>query len=135
MESNRRNRACSGSNCGAGGPDLAIVPVDPDIGRVGYCQRGFNQFTVTVKNQGNTEAPVSKVTVEFLPGGSLTQELFGPGPNGALPPGIAWDVQFPDSPPGACFDVDCDFRITVDSDNQVGELNEANNSVDGRCIG
>ncbi len=65
----------------------------------------------------------------------MTEELFGPGPNGSLPPDTPWDVQFPDPPLAACFNPDCDFRITVDSAGQVSESNEANNVVNGRCIG
>jgi subtilase family serine protease len=37
-------------------------------------------------------------------------------------------------PPG-CFDSDCEFRITVDVNNDVAESNEANNTADGVCIG
>jgi len=36
--------------------------------------------------------------------------------------------------PNACFlGEDCDFVITVDSGNVVGEFNEVNNVVIGRC--
>ncbi len=125
------------AGCASGGPmpDLVPLPINPDIGPVGFCQRSADQFTVTVKNQGGVEASVSIVQVEFLPGGSRTADLFGPGPGGSLPPGIAWDVQFLDPPLGSCFNPDCDFRITVDSANQVSESNETNNVVNGRCIG
>lgn len=117
-------------------PDLIPVSLDTKLGPLGYCQHdSFNQFTVTVKNQGNAAAPVSKVTVEFLPGGKFVQQVYGPGPEGALPPGTAWDIIFQNSPPPSCFNPDCEFKITVDSEGQINESNEANNVVDGRCIG
>ena len=117
-------------------PDLVPVSIDDALGRIGFCQRSSAvPFTVTVKNQGNQEAPESIVQIEFFPGGSRIADVFGPGPNGSLPPGVAWDVQFLDAPLAACFNPDCDFRITVDSTGQIAESNEANNAADGRCIG
>ncbi len=117
-------------------PDLVPVSIDDSLGRVGFCQRGsVVPFTVTVKNQGGQDAQESVVRVEFFPGGSRTKQVFGPGPNGSLPPGVAWDIQFLDPPLGTCFNPDCDFRITVDSTSQIAESNEANNVADGRCIG
>jgi subtilase family serine protease len=126
----------TGCGDGAAKPDLVPVSLDESLGPVGYCQRGSsNQFTVTVKNQGAADAPLSKITIEFSPGGSFTEDLFGPGTDGALPPGVAWDIQFQNVPPSNCFNPDCDFKITVDSDKQIDESNEQNNSVEGRCIG
>ncbi len=126
------------AGCAGGGlnPDLVPVSIDDALGPVGFCQRGSSgQFTVTVRNQGAVEASTSIIQVEFFPGGSRTADLFGPGPNGSLPPGVAWDVQFLDPPWAACFNPDCGFRITVDSTALVSEANEANNVVNGRCIG
>jgi hypothetical protein len=115
--------------------DLVVVSLDPQLGPVGFCLRGSNHFTVNVKNQGDAAAPVSTVTIEFLPGGSFTKEVFGPGPNGALPAGVIWGIQFPDSPPSGCFNPDCEFSVTVDSGDDVFESNEGNNLVSGICIG
>jgi subtilase family serine protease len=124
---------CAG---GVSSPDLVPVSIDEALGPVGFCQRGSSgQLTVTVKNQGGVEAIASIVQVEFFPGGTRTADLFGPGPSGSLPPGIAWDVQFLDPPWAACFKPDCGFQITVDSTALVIESNEANNAVNGRCIG
>ena len=126
------------TGCVSGGKEADLVPVSAfdHLGPVGYCQTGSTgNFTVTVKNQGSANAAQSIVEVEFFPGGSKTAELLGPGPSLSLPPGVAWDVTIFDAPPSSCFDPDCDFRITVDSTNQVSESNKANNVADGRCIG
>ena len=126
------------AGCASGGPmpDLVPLPLFPNIGPVGFCNRdSLGQFTVSVENQGGVDASISVVQLEFFPGGSRTMDLFGPGPSGSLPPGMPWAVVFPDPPLGTCFNPDCDFRITVDSTSQIAESNEANNVADGRCIG
>jgi subtilase family serine protease len=37
-------------------------------------------------------------------------------------------------PPG-CFDPNCEFRITVDLNNEVNESDEGNNIAKGTCLG
>ncbi|HLE24520.1 MAG TPA: CARDB domain-containing protein, partial [Thermodesulfobacteriota bacterium] len=82
---------------------------------------------VSVKNQGNADAGASKTTVTFS-NKALTLDT------PAIPAGGSVDLLF--KVPANCFSPDCSFRITVDSINQVDELNnEGNNSVDGGCIG
>lgn len=111
----------------AGLPDLVPVP-DPRPG-VGFCKRDTQgRLVVTVKNQGNADAPASTTTVDYSPGGSFQL------PTPAIPAGGSVDLP-PLNIPGVCFDPDCDFRITVDSANQATESNEGNNSAAGRCIG
>jgi CARDB len=82
---------------------------------------------VTVKNQGNENAGVSKTTVAF---GSQSFTLDTP----PIPAGGSVDLLF--KVPANCFKPDCSFKITVDSGNQVNEgANEGNNSVNSGCTG
>ncbi|MFX0108932.1 MAG: CARDB domain-containing protein [Candidatus Hodarchaeota archaeon] len=113
----------------AGKPDLLPVkpPDSPEV--VGFCQQDDQgRLIVTVRNQGNADAPPSTTTVEFTPGGSF------PLPTPAIPAGGSVDLS-PLSIPAECFDADCEFKITVDSLNKVDESDEGNNSANGRCIG
>jgi subtilase family serine protease len=50
-----------------------------------------------------------------------------------LAPGASVDLFFPIPP--ACFNPNCEFRITVDANNQVNESNEGNNVAKGTCFG
>jgi hypothetical protein len=110
-----------------GKADLVPVP-DPQPG-VGFCKRdNQGRLVVTVKNQGTVDAPASTTTVDFVPGGSF------PLSTPAIPAGGSVDLT-PLSIPAACFNPDCDFRITVDSNNQINESNEGNNNASGTCIG
>jgi subtilase family serine protease len=88
------------------------------------------KLIVTVRNQGTAAAPASTTTVELLPGGLF--EL----PTPAIPPGTSVDLAPLTIPLSSfCFNSDCEFRIKVDAKNQVPEINEENNTVDGTCIG
>ena len=109
-------------------PDLvpfSLSGTDPTA----FCrieQRG-ELLRVTVKNQGEADADPSKTIVNF---GNMSVELDTP----SIPAGGSVDLLF--DVPASCFSPDCSFKITVDSNNQVDELNnEGNNSVDGGCIG
>jgi hypothetical protein len=107
--------------------DLIPVP-DPRPG-VGFCRlddRG--RLLVTVKNQGTAGAPASTTTVDFAPGGAFDL------PTPAIPAGGSVDLP-PLSIPPSCFDPDCNFRITVDSKNQVVESDKGNNFASGMCLG
>jgi hypothetical protein len=112
----------------AGGkPDLVPVP-DPQPG-IGFCRldaRG--RLVVTVKNQGNADAPASVTTVEFLPGGGVKI------PTPAIPAGGSVELP-PVSMPADCHKPECNFTIRVDSGGQVDESNEGNNTGSGSCIG
>ena len=107
-----------------GKPDLVPVP-DPATGN--FCRRKELKLIVTVKNQGNAPAGPSVTQVDFGAAGSSTQ------PTPPLNPGGSVDLLF-DIPPG-CFRPDCHFKITVDSNSQVDESNEVNNTAVGVCPG
>lgn len=104
-------------------PDLIPVP-DP---KLGFCRRKDLKLTVTVKNQGSADAGPSITTVDF--GALGTPSL----PSPALAAGASIDLVF-DIPAG-CFDPNCEFKITVDSKNQVNESNEGNNTASDECRG
>ncbi|MDR4497125.1 MAG: hypothetical protein MRK02_04255 [Candidatus Scalindua sp.] len=109
-------------------PDL--LPFSPaGIDPSAFCrlEEGGKLLRVSVKNQGNDHAAASKTTVLFR---DVSLTLDTP----AIPAGGSVDLLF--KVPANCFSPDCSFKITVDSDNQVNELNnEGNNSANGGCIG
>ena len=104
-------------------PDLIAVP----DANGSFCRRKDSTLTVTVKNQGSSDAGPSVTVVDFLAFGKV------PMPTPPLAAGASVDLSFP-IPPG-CFDPNCEFQIIVDSNNQVNESNEANNIVKGACAG
>jgi len=88
-------------------------------------------LVVTVKNQGNLNAPASITRVSFSTSrGPITVDLTTP----ALGVGAAVDLG-PIDIPGACFDPNCDFTVTVDINKNVSESSEVNNSTAGICPG
>jgi len=93
-----------------------LVKEGPDKGRL----------VVTVKNQGNANAPASTTRVEFGFGGSfqLSTPAITAGGFVELPPL---------SIPATCYNPDCEFKITVDSTNQINESNKENNTASGLC--
>lgn len=108
-------------------PDL--VPFSPTgVDPSAFCRiEQGNMLKVTVKNQGNDNAPASKTTVAFV------NEPFTVD-TPPIPAGGSVDLLF--KVPSGCFSPDCSFKITVDANNQVNELsNEGNNSANGGCIG
>jgi len=108
-------------------PDLIPVP-DPRPG-VGFCRLDEQgRLLVRVKNQGTADAPASTTTVHFAPGGSFDL------PTPAIPAGGTVDL--PPLPiPGPCYNPDCNFRIVVDSKNEIVESDEGNNFASGLCLG
>ena len=109
-------------------PDL--LPFSPlGTNPSAFCrlEEGGKLLRVSVKNQGNDNAAASKTTVLF---NDVPVVLDTP----AIPAGGSVDLLF--KVPSNCFSPDCSFKITVDSANQVNELNnEGNNSANGGCIG
>jgi hypothetical protein len=111
-------------------PDLVPSTSPGQDNITGFCKVVGKtvKVVVSVKNQGNAASPVSTTTVQFSPEGSF--RLATP----AIQPGGSANLEPLNIPP-ACFNPDCNFTITVDSDNQIKESNAKNNTTDGRCIG
>ncbi len=117
-------KKCCEQCCGGGG-GADLVPV-PDAHGF-FCRRQDGKLLVEVKNQGTGAAGASTTLVDFLQYGSVSL------PTPALAAGASANLLV-DIPAG-CFDSDCEFRIVVDSKNEVAETNEANNTASGTCIG
>src|SRR5574341_373894 len=114
------------------GPDLTPLKPLRLSGPDGFCDlsgdRESPKLGVSVQNIGDGESPTSITTIEFFPGGSV--QLQTP----AVPAENSVDL-VPVAIPLACFDPDCDFKITVDWRNEVNESGgEGNNEADGRCL-
>ena len=109
-------------------PDL--VPANPP-GMFANCNvDDSNNLIVYVKNQGEADAPVSWVKVQF----SLTAAVQDSSSAiVAIPAGETKSVSFAFAL--GCFNPDCNFTITVDSMENIGESNELNNTLTGYCIG
>ena len=110
-------------------PDLAPVKALDAGGVGGYCdlESGGAALRVTVKNQGKASAPASVTTVLFVPGVSIARKT----PSLAAGASTNFTVEIPKN----CFNPDCRFRITVDSEKTIAESNEGNNSANGICAG
>lgn len=128
---NDTNTADNTCRCqGAGLPDLVPEPLLLDPARVSFCRLDpSGRLVIRVKNQGTAASLPTFTRVEFLPG----EVVFLRTPK--IPPSEAVDLLPPLVFPGACYNPDCDFRITVDWVEFVDESDESNNTVDGRCIG
>ena len=108
---------------------IDLVPFSPSGNTPdAFCrmEQGNKLLRVTVKNQGTDNAGASKTKVSF---GESTLTLDTP----PIPSGGSVDLLF--QVPSNCFQPDCSFRITVDSNNQVNEANEGNNTASGGCVG
>ena len=103
-------------------PDLVPVP-GPD----GFCIRKNGKLAVTVRNQGSAASGTSITEVDFFIYGAI------PMSTPPLGPGESVELLFDITP--NCFDVDCEFRITVDAMNDISESEEGNNTANDRCIG
>lgn len=105
-----------------------IVAVLPDLGADSLCNRDNLGLHVTVRNQGNGDAPATTTTVDFLTFGSV------PVPTPPIPAGGIVTLP-PVTIPIGCFNPDCEYRIVVDSTALVAESNEGNNTAMGECAG
>lgn len=119
LERVKPRRMGGGGDCK---PDL--IPVPDAQGQ--FCRIRDGKLIVTVKNQGCGDAGPSMTRVDFS-SGSVSQ------PTPPLAAGASVDLLF--AIPAGCFRPDCGFRITVDSNGQVDESNEANNTESGVCLG
>ena len=114
---------------GATAPDLVPESRTDGMGAETFCRRDdAGNLVVRVRNQSNADVLVQTTTVVvFSPGGPRT------GTTASMPGGSFADVTLPI--PAECFNADCDFTITVDSDEAVDESDEDNNTADGICVG
>lgn len=113
------------------GPDLVVVE-----DAVQFCDRVGDDLRVTVKNAGNlsvSDAPSMVTTVFFNTNvGTLSVE----NSITSMPISVNDTREQLFLIPDACFSAgDCTFTIVVDSGDDVREINESNNSEDGKCIG
>jgi len=125
--------ACDGgAGGGATGPaDLVPIPrissFNPPV--FSFCTiDDSGKLMVTVRNQGGDAAAASTTTVQFSPGGPVSEPTDALSGSGGVD-NLTFDI------PAECFNSDCGFTITVDSGNVVSESSETNNSAKGTCIG
>ena len=108
-------------------PDL--MPVDNDVyGYAPFCELDKRKLVITVKNQGNADAPISTTLIDFKAYGKsskLSTRTLKVGESTNLEPIIL---------PDDCYSCTIDFVITVDYSNDVDESTEENNKVEGRCV-
>lgn len=104
-----------------------LIPVPNPDPSINFCRRDGLKLTITVKNQGGTDAPASVTRVAFSQGGTVSV----PTPPISAGGSVDITVQIP----AGCFSPDCGFRITVDSTGLVPESNEGNNTGSGSCLG
>jgi hypothetical protein len=115
-----------------GDPSLRLGGVLPDLIAVpdqqgNFCRIENGKLVVMVRNLGPGAAGPSTTRVDFFRYGKFTK------PTPALDPSQTIQLIF--NIPEGCFDPDCEFRITVDAMSEVQEINEGNNSYNGKCIG
>ncbi|MEO7358343.1 MAG: CARDB domain-containing protein [Ignavibacteria bacterium] len=110
------------------GITIDLIPVIPPGSPVNsFCRRDplGNHLFVTIKNQGHTAAPASTTSVMFR-GKKVSVNT------PSIKAGELVELQF--RIPGNCYDPDCEFTITADSEKQIDEgSGEINNSVKGVC--
>jgi len=101
-----------------GEPDLIPLPA------AGFCRDG--SVVVTLRNQGPSNADSSTTTVTFAGAGStqLPTPAIEGGRIASLPPLTI---------PAECFAPNCFLQVIVDSNNDIEETDESNNSVDVTC--
>jgi CARDB len=106
-----------------------LAPVSPP-NSVQFCKSVAGQLRVAVRvlNHGKAYAPASITTVDFFSFGRVNV------PTAGIQAGNYIDLD-PIAPPAGCFQSDCVFKITVNSDNRVDESNLNDNSHPGGCVG
>jgi hypothetical protein len=110
--------------------ELTLLPRPNAVGRTdheAFCNIDGNDLVIRIQNSGAKDAPPTTVLVEFP--GFPSQTVVTP----AIPKQSVVEVKVPI--PAGCHNPDCDFKITVDPNNQVQEPREDNNVQAGICIG
>jgi hypothetical protein len=113
-------------------PLVDLVPVGaagsapPDS----FCRISSGPLLVNVANQGKADAPTSATRVTFATSTGPASVVTSTPP---IAVGGNIDVSF--AVPSNCFNPDCSFTILVNATSAFGEINTANNTAAGRCIG
>ncbi len=139
--------ACAGGqrstpDVGLAGIDLAPVTVlngQPvyNSGANSFCIIDGNKLKVSVVNGGNIPTGTKAVVVvtffvdnnPVVPPDSIIPVGFAPFILSGAFESLEFDI------PDGCFHSDCRFTISVDKTDNVSEIFENNNEVDGICIG
>jgi hypothetical protein len=101
-----------------GEPDLVALPA------AGFCRD--QGVVVTLRNQGPSDSDSSATTITFAGAGSVlvaTPSIEG-GRIATLPPVAI---------PAACFAPNCFFQVIVDSNDDIEESDESNNTAEVTC--
>ncbi len=111
-----------------GAPAADLVPVLSGVSDACHREGNQNWLGITVKNQGNLDAGPSLTTVLFANKTYVDEATpaIAAGTTTMLSPILA---------PGSCFTPNCEFRVTIDSKQQVKESNKSNNVAEGQCKG
>jgi hypothetical protein len=110
-------------------PNDVAVPERPDLIVSGSCHRveDTQLLAVSISNRGASRASPSTTRVDFR--SDPTQSFLRETRTMAARSVQTFEL---DIPP-ACFRADCQWKIIVDSANQVDETDEGNNTFAGRC--
>ena len=131
------------SSCGGSNPpgDLNfadLVPAEnPSLPGFYYdYDATTGEVLVWVLNQGSLAAPSSYVSVTFRNTAGILGTVEISTPTGAMSPGaVAGPFRALIPSPGACFEPNCHFTISVDSRGEVTESREDNNERDASVLG
>ncbi|HUQ73949.1 MAG TPA: CARDB domain-containing protein, partial [Burkholderiales bacterium] len=126
--------AVLGAACTSSVPEpkpLAVAKTTggPDLVASGSCSHVEDalKLAVAVANVGSGRAAPSATRVEFR---SDAVSTLARATHAIAPRGVAsFEIDFP----ADCSRTECTWQVTADSDNQVEETNEANNTYAGRC--
>lgn len=118
-------------------PDL--VPINPGNVANNCTNPPGNawKLKITIKNQGHIASNPCTTSITFwvtVPNTTKSAPKTFDIPTPAIQPGQSVEIG-PADMPITCYRPDCIFKITIDSKNQVDELDEGNNVMDGWCIG
>ena len=119
---------CATPKVQVGNPDLVSMPDGP-MGGGDYCYFSTGGYVrIAIQNQGQGDAPPTSTRIVFSPGGTIDI------PTPPVKAGKRTSLS-PVEIPLACFDPDCDFKVTADSRSQAHEASGKENTfATGRCM-
>ena len=117
-------------------PTPAVVGLPAGFPGVQYCDPNPaggtpNKVRYRVRNQGMSSAPPFSIRFDFVGAGQVVVPVDGLSQGNEKSGAV--NIPAGCYPPG--FSTACQFTITVDSNAQIGEANEANNSAQSYCVG